>query len=97
MVRLQSSTRKVRGTASATRPCWKQVQDDWTNNRLGSTTYAPNCYDQAIKNLGGDVKYYSNAVDEIHAAEQPELNHGAWGKEITAGSRLANGRVTGGW
>ena len=36
-------------------------------------------------------------VDEIHAAEQPELNHGAWGKEITAGSRLANGRVTGGW
>ena len=33
-------------------------------------------------------------VDEIHAAEQPELNHGAWGKEITAGSRPAHARVT---
>ena len=61
------------GSASATRPCWKQVQDDWTNNRLGSTTYAPNCYDQAIKHLGRDVFYYSNAVDEIHAAKQAAL------------------------
>jgi hypothetical protein len=61
------------GSASATRPCWKQVQDDWTNNRLGSTTYAPSCYDQAITHLGGDVRYYSNAVDEIHAAKQAAL------------------------
>jgi hypothetical protein len=61
------------GSASATRPCWKQVQDDWTNNRLGSTTYAPSCYDQAIKHLGRDVFYYSNAVDEIHAAKQAAL------------------------
>jgi hypothetical protein len=61
------------GSASATRPCWKQVQDDWTNNRLGSTTYKPDCYDQAIKHLGRDVFYYSNAVDEIHAAKQAAL------------------------
>ena len=58
------------GSAQATKPCWRQVQDDWTANKLGSHTYRASCYDQAIKHLGGDVRYYSNAVDEIRAARQ---------------------------
>ena len=61
------------GSASATKPCWQQVTDDWTAHKLGSKTYAPSCYDQAIKHLGKDVFYYSNAVDEIHAAKRAAM------------------------
>lgn len=58
------------GSASATSHCWQQVQDDWTANRLGSTTYPAHCYDQAIKHLGRDLLIYSNAPEEIRAAKQ---------------------------
>ena len=57
------------GSSSAATPCWKSVQNDWTNHRLGTTTYAPSCYDEAITHLPPDVRYYSDAADEIQAAK----------------------------
>jgi hypothetical protein len=62
------------GSSAAATPCWKQVQSDWSNHRLGKTTYAASCYDQAITHLPPDVRYYSNAVDEIQAAKQAAIN-----------------------
>src|SRR4051812_20607216 len=61
------------GSASASKPCWQKVQDDWTANTLGSHTYAPACYDQAIKKLPDDLFYYSNAPDAIRSAKQDAL------------------------
>ncbi len=78
------------GSASATKPCWQQVQDDWTANKLGSTTYPAKCYDQAIKHLGRDLLIYSNAPDEIRAAKQAAVKQ----KEGDNSRKIAG--VTGG-
>jgi hypothetical protein len=61
------------GSASATKPCWQQVQDDWTANRLGDKTYPGKCYDQAIKHLGRDLLIYSAAPADIRAAKQDAI------------------------
>jgi len=61
------------GSASATKPCWQQVQDDWTANRLGEKTYPAKCYDQAIKHLGRDLLIYSAAPADIRAAKQDAI------------------------
>jgi len=61
------------GSSSAASPCWKQVQDDWTNHTLGDHTYAASCYDLAIKNLPPDLRSYSDAPDQILAAKQKAL------------------------
>jgi hypothetical protein len=57
------------GSSSAATPCWKSVLSDWSNHRLGQTTYAISCYDQAINHLTPDLLYYSDAPDAIHAAK----------------------------
>jgi hypothetical protein len=61
------------GSASATKPCWQQVQDDWTANKLGEKTYPAKCYDQAIKHLGRDLLIYSAAPADIRAAKQEAI------------------------
>jgi hypothetical protein len=58
------------GDATAGRPCWKQVQDDWSDNGTIDKTYKASCYDAAVENLPGDVRTYSDAPDVILAAKQ---------------------------
>lgn len=62
------------GSSSAATPCWKQIQNDWSLHRLGQTTYAISCYDQAIDHLPPDIRYYSDAPDAIHAAKLAAIN-----------------------
>ena len=62
------------GSSSAATPCWKQVLNDWTARQKVKTTYPIACYDQAIKNMGPDLRYYSDAPDAIMAAKQAALN-----------------------
>jgi hypothetical protein len=62
------------GSSSAATPCWKSVLSDWSNHRLGKTTYAISCYDQAIDHLPPDLLYYSDAPDAIHAAKLAAIN-----------------------
>jgi hypothetical protein len=57
------------GSSSAATPCWKQVLNDWTTTQRVKTTYPIACYDQALKNMGPDIKYYSDAPDAIQAAK----------------------------
>ncbi len=57
------------GSSSAATPCWKQVLNDWTTTQRVKTTYPISCYDQALKNMGPDIKYYSDAPDAIQAAK----------------------------
>jgi hypothetical protein len=60
--------------AAAGTPCWKQVLNDWSNNRpIGH--YPLHCYREAIKNLPEDLRDYSAAADDILAALQNEISN----------------------
>jgi hypothetical protein len=60
--------------AAAATPCWKQVLNDWSNNRaIGH--YPLHCYRDAIRNLPEDLRDYSSAADDILAALQNEIAH----------------------
>jgi hypothetical protein len=61
------------GSSAAATPCWKQVLNDWTATQRVNTTYPLACYDQALKNMGPDLRYYSDAPDAILAAKQSAL------------------------
>jgi hypothetical protein len=55
--------------ASAAKPCWYQVQNDWY--RHGGQiqgTYPVHCYVEAIQKLPEDSKLYSSAPDDIRRA-----------------------------
>ncbi|HZR95734.1 MAG TPA: hypothetical protein VFA56_08565 [Gaiellaceae bacterium] len=54
----------------ATKGCDLQVINDWADNGRVDRTYAIPCYTQAIQYLSQlpDVKSYSSAEDDIHAA-----------------------------
>ncbi|MFN2471986.1 MAG: hypothetical protein ABR583_13565 [Gaiellaceae bacterium] len=60
---------------AAAKPCWELVQNDWTENRLGERTYAPSCYDEAIRKLPKDVEIYSDAADAILAARDEAIRN----------------------
>jgi hypothetical protein len=62
------------GRAVAATPCWKQVLNDWSNNRAIGV-YPLHCYRDAIKNLPEDLRDYSNAADDINAALQAQIAH----------------------
>jgi hypothetical protein len=60
--------------AAAATPCWKQVLNDWSNNRpIGH--YPLHCYRDAIRNLPEDLRDYSSAADDILAALQAEISN----------------------
>jgi hypothetical protein len=59
--------------ASAAKPCWRQILDDWTDNTRLNKTYPIECYDAALKNLPEDIVSYTDAFDTISNARQDAL------------------------
>jgi hypothetical protein len=59
--------------ASAAKPCWRQVLDDWTKDSRLDKTYSIACYDAALENLPNDIADYTDAFDQISNARQAEL------------------------
>jgi hypothetical protein len=54
--------------ASAARPCWKDLVDDyWADNRVDKV-YPISCYRDAMEALPSDVKQYSDAQDDLRRA-----------------------------
>jgi hypothetical protein len=80
--------------------CYLQVINDWADNGVVNGRYAIPCYTQAIQRLNQypDVKGYSNAADEIHAAElaaiRADKNGGSGGGTSSGGG--SGGGGTGG-
>jgi hypothetical protein len=68
--------------ASAAKPCWRQVLDDWTDNTRLNKTYPISCYDSALKNLPEDIVSYTDAYDHIADARQDALQ----GDRVLSGS-----------
>jgi hypothetical protein len=56
--------------ASAKTPCWRQIQDEWVDNRQISTTYPLPCYREAIAHVPEDLRQYSSIEQDILAARQ---------------------------
>jgi hypothetical protein len=71
------------GPASAAKPCWRQVVDEWTTKQRVSATYPIQCYDQALANLPRDLADYTDAYDQIANARQDALR-GEGDRELSA-------------
>jgi hypothetical protein len=87
------------GQASAAKPCWERVINDWLNDGRIDGTYSVKCYQQAQKNVQEDLRDYSNITDVIQAAMQDALrNPGKTGTGIgpdsTPGSKGNKPRTT---
>ena len=55
--------------ASAAKPCWYQVQNDWyRHGGQVQGSYPVHCYVEAIQKLPEDSKLYSSAPDDIRRA-----------------------------
>lgn len=54
--------------ASAAKPCWYTVQNDWYRHGDVRGSYPVHCYVEAIRNLPEDSKIYSSAPDDIRRA-----------------------------
>jgi hypothetical protein len=61
------------GPASAAKPCWRTILDDWTDNTRLNKAYSIACYDAALANIPGDLKDYTDAYDQIANARQAAL------------------------
>jgi hypothetical protein len=62
------------GQASAAKPCWERVINDWLNDGRIDGTYSVKCYQQALKNVHEDMRDYTNVTDVIQAAMQNALS-----------------------
>ena len=80
------------GQASAAKPCWERVINDWLNDGRIDGTYSVKCYQQALKNVHEDMRDYSNVTDVIQAAMQNALSSpGKTGSASVPGGTPGNG------
>ena len=80
------------GQASAAKPCWERVINDWLNDGRIDGTYSVKCYQQALKNVHEDMRDYSNVTDVIQAAMQNALSTpGKTGSGSGPGGNPGNG------
>jgi hypothetical protein len=60
-------------TATAAKPCWKRIVDDWYDNEQIDGSYSQKCYAEAEKNIPQDLRDYSDLPGEIARARQRDL------------------------
>ena len=56
--------------AAAKTACWRQILNDWVDNRQVSTTYPLRCYREAIGHVPEDLLFYTDIEQDILAARQ---------------------------
>ena len=59
--------------ASAAEPCWRQIVEDWYDNERIDRSYTQACYQAAEKNIGQDLRDYSDLPGEIERARLRDL------------------------
>jgi hypothetical protein len=57
-------------TASAAKPCWERVVDDWVDNGRIDGAYSPACLQAALQNVPEDVRAYSDFEERVKQARQ---------------------------
>jgi hypothetical protein len=56
------------GPASAAKPCWELVMDDWADNASIDRAYSVACLQDAIDRAPEDIRAYSDIEDQIRTA-----------------------------
>jgi hypothetical protein len=56
--------------AAAKTACWRQILNEWVDNRQISPTYPLHCYREAIEHVGEDLLVYTDIEQQILAARQ---------------------------
>jgi hypothetical protein len=56
--------------AAAKTACWRQILNEWVDNRQISTTYPLHCYREAIQHVPEDLRVYTDVEQDILAARQ---------------------------
>ena len=54
--------------SAATKPCWKQVVDDWSQDANIDRKYSARCIEEAIDKVGEDIRAYSDFEEQARAA-----------------------------
>ena len=54
--------------ASAAKPCWELVMDDWADNASIDRPYSVACLQQALDRAPEDIRAYSDIEDQIRQA-----------------------------
>ena len=67
--------------AAKSKPCWKQVIDDWSQDGSIDGTYPLACIEEALDKVPEDVRAYSDFEEQAKAArqEQSRLPQGSGG------------------
>jgi hypothetical protein len=81
----------IGGPASGAKPCWRVILDDWTDNTRLDGTYSIACYDEALANIPGDLRDYTDAYDQIANARQDALRRRRLQGPIATGNKDAPG------
>jgi hypothetical protein len=56
--------------AAAKTACWRQILNEWVDNRQISSTYPLHCYREAIQHVPEDLRVYTDVEQDILAARQ---------------------------
>jgi hypothetical protein len=56
--------------AAAKSACWRQILNEWVDNRQISATYPLHCYREAIQHVPEDLRVYTDIEQDILAARQ---------------------------
>ena len=59
--------------ASAAKPCWEQVIDDWTDNGRIDLSYSTSCLQASLSHVPEDVRAYSDFEEKVRQAIQATL------------------------
>jgi hypothetical protein len=54
--------------SSATKPCWKQVVDDWSQDGSIDGSYSAACIDEALAKVPEDIRAYSDFEEQAKGA-----------------------------
>ena len=56
--------------AAAKAACWRQILNEWVDNRQISPSYQLHCYREAIQHVPEDLRVYTDIEQDILAARQ---------------------------
>ena len=78
-------------TASAAKPCWRTVINDWYDGSIDGH-YAASCYRQALSNAPDDLKMYSDLPEDLNRGLQASIRAGGNSRSLS-GRKGPNGPV----
>jgi hypothetical protein len=61
--------------AAAKTACWRQILNEWVDNRQIASTYPLGCYREAIQHVPEDLRVYTDIEEAINSARQQAVRN----------------------